>query len=390
MRSTGSGPLGALLMLAPLIAVPILAVVGIPQFAPGNLLDPNGSSSRPSSRERRVPEDPGYGDDANHDADDLFEPREETADFDDPLAVRRGNTKRRGAQNRFDNEFGEEEDASAPEEKLGDVDLDENDSELDSSTTESDAETDDNSAPPYRQSPQRRPEQYVERDAGTFDGDAPLARPKPGAKQSQRPGRSAGVGSQVEEEANPFDDQPPARRTSPNKSSVKPPKQPAHPDDAPPFVPPPGAANDVDSEPADEVIPPQPRTRPRGDKAAAKDPVADLPETAAKAFEEEPVVESTEPAQHTDELTWQTATKQLRALGVGKSKQHFTYVEDRNLFLFTCTAIHRDDSTQTQRFQAEAEEPLLAVKQVLEKLETWQDTDMKPRTRSRTGARASL
>ena len=41
MRSAGAGLFGALLMVAPLVAIPILAVVGIPQFAPATAsLDP--------------------------------------------------------------------------------------------------------------------------------------------------------------------------------------------------------------------------------------------------------------------------------------------------------------------------------------------------------------
>lgn len=91
-----------------------------------------------------------------------------------------------------------------------------------------------------------------------------------------------------------------------------------------------------------------------------------------------------------DHLTWQIATKRLRALGVGKSKQHFTYLEDKNLFLFTCNASHLDDAARTRTFQAEAEEPLLAVRQVLEKLQTWQDSEITPRSPSRTSPRGGL
>lgn len=35
MRSSGNGPFGVLLLAAPLVAVPLLAIFGIPQFAPG-------------------------------------------------------------------------------------------------------------------------------------------------------------------------------------------------------------------------------------------------------------------------------------------------------------------------------------------------------------------
>src|SRR5262249_23341470 len=34
MHASASGPLGALLMIAPLAAIPVFAIVGVPQFAP--------------------------------------------------------------------------------------------------------------------------------------------------------------------------------------------------------------------------------------------------------------------------------------------------------------------------------------------------------------------
>ena len=111
MRSTGSGPMGALLMLAPLVAVPILAVVGIPQFAPGNLIDVNGGKSATFQRENRAPAEPRLGDAARHDADDLFAPLEESApdadEFEDPLRGNRTRNRSRGAT-RHDDEFDSE------------------------------------------------------------------------------------------------------------------------------------------------------------------------------------------------------------------------------------------------------------------------------------------
>src|SRR4029450_4305067 len=34
MHGSGSGPLGALLLIVPLAAIPVFAIVGVPQFAP--------------------------------------------------------------------------------------------------------------------------------------------------------------------------------------------------------------------------------------------------------------------------------------------------------------------------------------------------------------------
>ena len=81
MRSSGNGPFGVLLLAAPLVAVPLLAIFGIPQFAPGvdagSLtehadvgFDDDLSESRPSKSRRRSS------------AEDLFDPLEETTGDD--------------------------------------------------------------------------------------------------------------------------------------------------------------------------------------------------------------------------------------------------------------------------------------------------------------------
>lgn len=77
MRSSGNGPFGVLLLAAPLVAVPLLAIFGIPQFAPG--VDAGSTTeqsefgfeeetaeTRPSKSRRRSS------------ADDLFGPLGET------------------------------------------------------------------------------------------------------------------------------------------------------------------------------------------------------------------------------------------------------------------------------------------------------------------------
>lgn len=80
MRSSGNGPFGVLLLAAPLVAVPLLAIFGIPQFAPGvdagSLtehaevgFDDDLSDARPSKSRRRS-------------SDDLFDPLQETSGDD--------------------------------------------------------------------------------------------------------------------------------------------------------------------------------------------------------------------------------------------------------------------------------------------------------------------
>jgi hypothetical protein len=67
------------------------------------------------------------------------------------------------------------------------------------------------------------------------------------------------------------------------------------------------------------------------------------------------------------ELTWQAATRQLKALGI--RKHHFTYLEERDTFVFSCAVPARDNPQNVQSFEFEADEPLLAVRGVLQQIE---------------------
>jgi len=81
MRSSGNGPFGVLLLAAPLVAVPLLAIFGIPQFAPG--VDAGSLTEQT---------DVGFDDDSDlprqsknrrrSSVDDLFDPLEETTGDD--------------------------------------------------------------------------------------------------------------------------------------------------------------------------------------------------------------------------------------------------------------------------------------------------------------------
>ncbi len=394
MRSTGSGPLGALLMLAPLIAVPILAVVGIPQFAPGNLLDPNGANSRTSARERRVPDESGVGDDARpDDADDLFEPIEKSqigkGRFRDPLSSGKSKTSGRW-QNSVGADFDDEAPAFDQDENSLSADDERGTSETDADLFEQDAEPDEK--PLKRPGNSRpRPEQFV--DASQREGFSDEGESF-GSGQDRRPNRPRPGSSSFEtdlppdEDANPLEQSPPPAQSRPH---IRKPRPSRDPNDAPPFV---ESLTDGTEAPGDDVdtdadvVPAPKQTSPRRPQPVV--PPAPPAETAPSDVEEQGAVDAPSQTPAVDELTWQSATKRLRSLGVGKSKQHFTYVEDRNLFLFTCTATHLDDSTKSKSFQAEAEEPLLAVRQVLERLQAWQDSDIKVRSNPRTSQRAGL
>ena len=398
--------MGALLMLAPLVAVPILAVVGIPQFAPGNLIDINGSKTAAVSRDSRAYAEPRYGDAARHDADDLFAPLEESGSdvegFEDPLAGRKSRSNGRNARRDLDEEFADEPARSRDkralsfEENQEEEFADNSAGELESGEPEEvdpqprgrqglrsknmadEFEATSNDAEPFNEfadteTPKTKPRGERFADASGSFGGRPNGRTAPVRRQQeelQEPEESA---PESTDETNPFEAAPVEKITRPTPQ--KRPLQPARPrdrhdapifepqdsapeaDDAASFAPPPAAkAANTGRRNPQAVIPPAPpeeraerEETPAGDEGGEQEQMAGI-----------------------DELTWQVATKRLRALGVGSSKQYFTYLEASNSFLFSCTATHAKNAKKLQRFEAEAEEPLLAVSQVLQQLEEWQ------------------
>ena len=101
MRSSGGGPLGSLMMLAPLIAVPVLAIVGIPQFAPIAAMNPQTDSGGTTPRRSRTALDddrefslPGEGYEA---AEDLLDGPRSRASSRDLAGVADIRRPRRGA-----------------------------------------------------------------------------------------------------------------------------------------------------------------------------------------------------------------------------------------------------------------------------------------------------
>lgn len=422
MRSTGSGPMGALLMLAPLVAVPILAVVGIPQFAPGNLIDPNGSKQVVSSRDSRAFAEPRFGDAARHDADDLFAPLDESGSdvngFDDPLDSRKVSSRGRNPQSHEFDEF--EEEAPRPRSRKN-------------STFENDADAEFGEAPPADQydsevSPKSRassrrprsggqtpPDEFddLNNQAQPFDeladsGSAagPPTQPRgeayPDDSATFGGGRSKGNGRRTgprdlaappqepledaprgDAEGNPFEAAPPVQK-APRQAENRPktPPRSRDPHDAPIFIPQESAQGEQFAD-AGSFAPPPVQKKSNTGKRATQPVIPPDPPEEAPEQETTPAVTEEEQVPGVNELTWQEATKRLRALGVGKSKQYFTYLEDSNSFLFTCSAIHMKDAKKTLRFEAEAEEPLLAVSQVLDKLEAWQSASPQRRVADR-------
>ena len=75
-------------------------------------------------------------------------------------------------------------------------------------------------------------------------------------------------------------------------------------------------------------------------------------------------------AEHSDQgLTWREAVRRLNELGI----QEFRLEPGRQLgeFYFACEFTPDRDARITRRFEAEAQEPLLAVAAVLRQIDEW-------------------
>lgn len=423
MRSTGSGPLGALLVLAPLIAVPILAVVGIPQFAPGNLTDFSGVS--PTQNRAGRSSETRLGVDSQHDVD-LFAPLEESSselgEFEDPLDSEGSSRSRRDSQESFDQgertfsgrgrsnsgdrsgqrkrSFGDSEtDAAEFQPDSTDGEMGEESSSIDSESFEKGANSSggrgrgrDIAEEEFEEGPDNRQKVAPRnRKRGGSIGN-PFSEPEGGdaLEFEENDSERSASSSQRErsERSNPdfreFEDES-VGRNPPRTSSAKSRTQPKAPKkgpardtlDAPAFLPEgaeqTAALDEFFDQPRSSgagnpsAKPTQKQTKPGGDRSS--------PETSSGGNSEREELEGAEPS--LEVITWRSATQRLRSLGVASGKQYFTYLEDVNRFQFTCSATHKKNPSQMQRFKAEADDPLLAVRMVLEQVTAWQATPVK-------------
>ncbi len=76
-----------------------------------------------------------------------------------------------------------------------------------------------------------------------------------------------------------------------------------------------------------------------------------------------------------EESGWQDAARRLKKLGIRKYRLESQIDEQR--FVFSCSFASPDNPRVVRRFEADADNPLEAVQQVLEQIDEW---------RSRNGA----
>ena len=348
MRASGSGPLGALLMLAPVVAVPLLAVFGIPQFTPVSA-SPTSDETVPAhdSFLQSVEPEIEVGESARHSADDLFAPLNtpglagRARSFDE-LA---GSALPGSSANHFSD--------SAPQRGTG-----------------------------WRPAREALAGWEVQSEAGSSRelalADTPVAARNTEAVLADSFGTGAFRDSATElEDAPRFESEPTAASSEPRSRARGFTAEPA---DSAPFDSAPFDGAPFDSQPAasaDSGANPFATDRSAGDYD-----LGHAPATASRArVSQDPAPRRTaggqRPAQPTAlraqspeaRVSWQEAVQRLKVLGI--RKHHFEYIESRNTFLFTCSLTPSDQPTVTQRFDAEAAEPLAAVGEVLAQIDDW-------------------
>lgn len=311
MLASGSGPLGALLMIAPLAAIPVFAVVGIPQISPmvasatdeEEILpdrDSRTESTRPAPRRSRS-------------ADDLFAPVSSPAPdpFDVPPSRRK--PEARGDRTESDSRLRthSRERAAAP-------DLDEG--------WEVVPDPDDSGMIPRGRS-------AVEPDTLPDSFDGPRARPTREGNRRPRNARSEMARAETTPDDGVLADQfDPGLLQSGATAPAAPRRTPSEP--------PPASR---ERRAGRDLIPTAPG-QPGGESDRGEAPVQEQPR-------------------------WQMAATRLKDLGIERYKLAWNF--ERQKFLFRCVLPATDGSDVSDLFEADADTPLEAVEAVVEQIEDW-------------------
>jgi hypothetical protein len=333
MHSKGQGLLASLLMFIPLLAVPFVASFGVPWLSAKAKEDgsPLSQAVEPSRSQPGV----GHSKTGMHSPEDLFAPVDRRAAVDLRFAPAVQNPHLRNASLVVSHKEGWVD----PFESLSSAQG--QNRKLSSSTSE----------PPVPEDPlsgwtlQNEP-------PGDSQSDAPVPREFPSAKAHA---------SEPEATANPFAEFE-ANASSPSKPEES---QVAVSENA--FDDPRGEAR-INSNP-NAFDPSRPLFK-ENDRTQAAAPVVqagtrreDMAPAKVSANSGNNVQESPKP------LTWETARLRLEALGI----KQFYVQENPNsrLFHFRCAYSPPDNPRVTRLFEAEAAEPLEAVRKVLAQVESW-------------------
>lgn len=329
MRASGSGPLGVIFMIAPLVAVPVLAIVGIPQFAPV-VASPSGDME-PADFGEPQQQESGIGESARHANDDLFAPLsgDETrmTPLEDHVPAR--DRSRIASDSRFDGDNGSPQRGRGRRASQSRDSWDGPSEALSGWNVKTLAHDSDEAEPAPRGEADDLPEPRAPSRSNRSRQNPSRAAANRTEREPQFARQTSETNADTNEVAlgNPFDgttDEPKVARNS--RSNRR------NPDDV-----------------ADEA--------PRSRNALRENDARDDPPRNARPAKP--------PAQ-----TLPSAIRRVNTLGA--TKHFLTYLKEHDTFLFCCSFPSDDESRQPKRFEAEANEPLLAVVEVLKQIEEWQ------------------
>lgn len=325
MRASGSSnPLGMLILAAPLIAVPAFAIFGIPQFAPGTVINSSHDEDAEELEDRPAPRKKN----TRRSADDLFRAErdefEASLDSPDPNGLARNAGRNRKSRLEIEEEEHAAEDL--PDEALKGWKM----------------------APPGEQFAD------VSDDVDALKSGSRTRKKKSASEEENLASeydRSESHPLSKEEDSRDYD------RATPRKKSGK-------------------GTQEIDAAfNSEEVTLPDPLASPRKKKNDAKSRSRDVEESnheEAEVDAENPPATKSKNSAGTvrEEFTWRKANSRLQELGTNV-KPYFTMDNDREMYIFHCEISPNDTPNLHQKFEASGYEPMLAVYDVIRQIEEW-------------------
>lgn len=322
MQGSGGGPLGALLILAPLAAIPIFAVVGVPQFAPVAASGADEEFHEPVQELRPAVVAAAPASVPKRTADDLFAPLPQSSAASTPPAKPRAAFAAAPAARPP-----EARSWTPPPEALGDWQISQDD---------------------------RQPLSHLEPPRELDDRSHRIASEPPACAVRADAGRNAAS-------------------TSSRRTLETPVRQVATADPASTRSRPRGLVpiDDFDSGLLDPRL-----EQPRESRSLTGDRVRqNQPQTGRVAAD--PLDNAATIERLRDELSplagsgsdWQAAARRLKELGIQQYRLEARIEEQR--FIFRCVFPVGESTAMKRVFEADADDPLDAVVQVLEQVEEW-------------------
>jgi hypothetical protein len=330
MLGSASGPVGALLMIAPLAAIPVFAIVGVPHFAPVAASPADEEDLAEFATNTPSPGEPVRSAPART-ADDFFAPLDEARPAAEPDSGQKDQSRNR-PETHASRERHAARDAAfsiAPPEALDDWEIASNLPEDGPGRSAAPVESDN-------------PSEH--RDLAQGD---PAGRGAPASRAENRPRESEPAGSPALRGKRDSLDSPRQAEADPDRvaRAFDPEllKSPAQPDAPAQATKPRGRRRDAAPAGAE-------RSAVEQDKGTRQDPQRGTPGMA-------------------DQSGWRTAAERLRELGIRKYRLE-SKIENQS-FLFRCEYPTPENPHVTELFEADADTPLDAVLHTLQQIDEW-------------------